>query len=53
MAEAAEIVGVHRRTFEQYVLPTIPSVRIGRKLKVTDEALEAWVRENSSLREKT
>jgi excisionase family DNA binding protein len=53
LKEAAAIVGVHQRTFEKEVLPTIPTVRIGRKLKVLDEALDAWIRENSSLREKT
>ncbi len=44
--EAAEALGLGRsKTYELLASGVIPSVRIGRSLRVPTEALQQWVRE--------
>lgn len=53
VAEAAAVVGVHKRTFEKHVLGQVPSIRIGRRVKIDEDTLRSWLKAQESLREKT
>ncbi len=48
-AEAAEVLGLGRsKTYELLASGALPSVRIGRSLRVPVEALRAWIKEQEA-----
>lgn len=48
-AEVAEVLGVARtRAYELIGSGTLPTVSVGSSIRVPEEALRRWVRENTS-----
>jgi hypothetical protein len=45
-AEAAASLGVSREFFDTHVLPSVKSVRVGRRILVSVRELERWIDRN-------